>query len=389
MRNTLVLPYKVGSESAKTLAKLLNLKRMRLEGSSVTDSPNKTIINWGNSTTDLSHLPSVKVVNKSYAVNWASDKLRFFTQISGYNAMGNEVVNIPDWTTRKSEANDWYRDGHDVVCRAVLQGHSGEGLSIAKFDEDVQPSDAIPASKLYTKYVKKRDEYRVHVMGDTPFFVQRKAMTNVSSDVNWQVRNVANGFTFVVNNLNPDDKVLRQAVLAVKAIGLDFGAVDVVWNERRQEATVLEVNTACALQSETNQARYKEALTRFLNGERVLNWDEDLPLDEESATPLARLRRQARLSVPSPLRDDSFWESEALTIGPELKHYLFAAVDDGLDHSAIEDFCNLDYEGYSPDFKVVAKQGDIVRLSYWSEEYDEWIIMPFWAHWTHVGSKYE
>ena len=392
MTKTLVLPYKPASESAKTLADLLGVLRMRVTESSIRDDSDTTIVNWGNSTTDLSHLPSVRVINPTRNVRLASHKGEFFERIAEWNRTNDyETVRIPDWTTRKSEANDWYRDGHDVVCRAVLQGHSGEGLSIANYDEEVGPSEAIPASKLYTKYVKKRDEYRVHVMGNVPFFVQRKAVPHGSRDTNYQIRNVANGFVFVIQDVNPNKQVLDQAVLAVKALGLDFGAVDVIWNERRQEATVLEVNTACALQSETNQERYKDALVKFMNGERIIPWDQPIPFfqNEANETALARLRRQAKLPVISPLRDDSFWESEELTISPELKHYLFAAVDSGLDHSAIVDFCNLDYEGYCPDFKVVARQGDLVRLEYWSEEYEEWRMMSFWAHWTHVGSNHE
>jgi glutathione synthase/RimK-type ligase-like ATP-grasp enzyme len=39
--------------------------------------------------------------------------------------------------------------------------------------------------------------------------------------------------------------------MAVAALGLDFGGVDVIWNERRQMAYVLEVNTACGLEGQT------------------------------------------------------------------------------------------------------------------------------------------
>ncbi|MNY63636.1 hypothetical protein D3C86_2006230 [compost metagenome] len=47
-------------------------------------------------------------------------------------------------------------------------------------------------------------------------------------------------------------------MLAVNAIGLTFGAVDVIWNEYRHQAYVLEVNTAPGLTGTTLE-KYAEA----------------------------------------------------------------------------------------------------------------------------------
>jgi hypothetical protein len=165
-----------------------------------------------------------------------------------------------------------------VVCRAVLQGHSGEGLSIASYKEDVSASEAISPSLLYTKYVKKRDEYRVHVMKDVAFFVQKKvAPYSRSERPNYQIRNHSNGFVFAVNDLSPDDSVLSESVKAVKALGLDFGAVDVIWNERRKKATVIEVNTACSVTGDSTLVRYSNALKGLLNGKDITPWDKRVP----------------------------------------------------------------------------------------------------------------
>jgi len=45
--------------------------------------------------------------------------------------------------------------------------------------------------------------------------------------------------------------VVEQASLAIAALGLDFGAVDIIWNNHYQLATVLEVNTAPGLEGQT------------------------------------------------------------------------------------------------------------------------------------------
>ena len=60
----------------------------------------------------------------------------------------------------------------------------------------------------------------------------------------------------------PDD-VTKQALLAVDGLGLDFGAVDVGWNQHYQEATVYEVNTAPGLTG-TTLDKYTNAIRRLL-----------------------------------------------------------------------------------------------------------------------------
>lgn len=282
MSKLLVVPYSSASESAKVLANLFDCKRMKLENSKTKDRNDLSLINWGNSTVDLSHLPSVKVYNKPENVALASNKTKFFKAIEEFNEKaedsGSVKVNIPDWTTSVRTARQWYNDGFDIVCRHTVQSHSGNGIHLAEYREDVRADQAVPKAPLYTKYMKKRDEYRVHVVAGKPIFVQRKAVDSSSDNVvNYQIRNRNNGFVFVVQDLDPDPSVISNAVNAVNALGLDFGAVDVIWNERRQLATVVEVNTACSLQSTSGQARYYNALKALMNSETQTLWFHDMP----------------------------------------------------------------------------------------------------------------
>ena len=280
MSKLLVLPYKTASKSAETVSGILGCLRMKVEGSSIRDLATTTIVNWGNSTTDLSQLPSVKVFNKPANVRTASHKLDF-KAISAENEGASLPVCIPDWTTSVAEARRWYSDGHDVVCRHTLQGHSGDGLELVKYDDDVIASRAVPKAPLYTKYVKKRDEYRVHVVQGVATFVQRKARERGSESlVNYQIRNHSNGFIFVTQDLNPHKSVIAEAVNAVNALGLDFGAVDVIWNERRKVATVIEVNTACGLTSPLSIQRYTHALKVMVTGVgSQVSWKDELEGD--------------------------------------------------------------------------------------------------------------
>jgi D-alanine-D-alanine ligase-like ATP-grasp enzyme len=136
------------------------------------------------------------------------------------------------------------------MCRTLLQANSGKGIVVAEKAADVV------RAPLYTKYVKKKDEYRIHVLrkpGKEPevISVQRKAKRHDAEDVDFKIRNLANGFVFVREGVVPPDDVNRQAIEAIKTTGLAFGAVDVIWNEHLGQAFVLEVNTAPGLEGQT------------------------------------------------------------------------------------------------------------------------------------------
>ncbi len=241
MNNTMLYPYKAGSASGRALAQALGIRRISHRNSTFRGNPRKTIINWG-----ASRLPEevgkCQVVNTADAVNRASDKLKFFV---------NADCRKPAWFTDEDTALLHAVSTNDtIVVRHVLNGNSGEGIEL------VEPGGVLPYAPLYTAYVPKKQEYRVHVFGGEVIDVQRKARRRdvADGDVNWKVRNHANGFIFARNaealGEIPED-VLVQATQAVSSIGLDFGAADVVFNERSGLAYVLEVNTSPGLEGST------------------------------------------------------------------------------------------------------------------------------------------
>ena len=120
----------------------------------------------------------------------------------------------------------------------------------------------IPHAPLYTKYIKKADEYRVHVFGGKVLDVQQKRKRQCvdNADVNYQVRNARNGWVFCRGGVAAHERVIDAGVRAVAALDLDFGAADVGWNARNESATVYEVNTAPGVEGSTLEA-YRTALT--------------------------------------------------------------------------------------------------------------------------------
>jgi glutathione synthase/RimK-type ligase-like ATP-grasp enzyme len=162
-----------------------------------------------------------------------------------------EMYSVP-FTSSYDGALHWIEEGETVVCRTVLNGHSGKGIVIA------ETVDELVDAPLYTKYIKKKSEWRVHIFNGQVIDIQRKVRNNDVEEVNWRVRNHANGFIYQRNNLAPPDCVLKAAVGAMNLTLLDFGAVDVIYNEHYDKAYVLEINCAPGLEGTTVE-RYVEA----------------------------------------------------------------------------------------------------------------------------------
>lgn len=247
-----ILPYRQGSKSAKALSLELGGKVLKLEGSKFKPKPGDLIINWGSTIEDY-NFGQAGWMNDPTDIRNVSNKKIFFQANEG------EEWLPPFWTEKENIPNEEF----PIVCRTVLAGHSGDGIVIADSMDDIVPAP------LYTKYLKKKDEYRVHVgrKGETSIIisVQRKARRIGFDNPNWQIRNHANGFVFVRNEVNPPNSVLEVAQQALMRSGLEFGAVDVIWNEHAQKAWVLEINTAPGLEGQT-VTDYGNYFKEIING---------------------------------------------------------------------------------------------------------------------------
>ena len=240
----LIYGYKFASESSKTLSKALGARRIKHDSKTFIGRARKTVINWG-----CSKLPDevmkCQILNHPDAVRRAANKLVTFSVLRQWD------VSIPPFTTNKEETANWTT----IVERHVLNGNSGEGIVIC--EDGAELGDA----PLYTKYIPKINEYRIHIFNGEVIDTQRKARVKdvADEDVNWKVRNMDNGFIFARNEGHDMPQCVREeAVKAVKALGLHFGAVDVIYNERDAKAYVLEVNTAPGLAGTTLE-KYVEA----------------------------------------------------------------------------------------------------------------------------------
>ncbi len=253
-----IYPYKIGSRSAKALAEGLSQStgkkvfQVRPDGN-YEYFPRHMVINWGNS--NIPNWNVLNALNLPLQVAIASNKLQAFWKFL------DAEVKTPVFSNNKETAQAWFNEGHTIVERHILNGHSGNGIRI------VQPGEELQNAPLYVQYKKKKKEYRVHIFKGEMIDEQIKKRSTEARDngnVNTFVRNVSGGWVYCRSDIVPCDVRKELAIRSITALGLDFGAVDIIYNEHENQYYVLEVNTAPGLEGTTLQ-KYLDAFTRYYN----------------------------------------------------------------------------------------------------------------------------
>lgn len=236
-----ILPYQMNSESAKALAKSLNI--LRVDGSKRFNTTD-VIINWGKS-----NVPAIqgnpKILNKPTAIAIAMNKLNTF------NKLKESGLPIVDYTTSIEEASLWQDSGETIFARTNLTGSKGSGIVIASKQEP------LPLANLYTKYLKAH-EYRVHVVGSRVIDIQKKKR-RINTECNDYIKNAGGGWVFCRENVTAPKELYEASINAVRILGLDFGAIDILYRQVDNRVAILEVNTAPGIEGTTVE-KYKEAL---------------------------------------------------------------------------------------------------------------------------------
>lgn len=213
-------------------------------------------INWGCSRIPDESVLGDALLNSPSAVGRCVNKRTFFQHIGTMTGV--------DWYTSKEDAIRAMIDRRvKMVCRTSLTGSSGAGIVIAR-----DASEVVDA-KLYTVYVPKHLEYRLHVFDGEVVAVQQKRRRNgyeQGSRDEALIRNAGNGWVYAVDNVDPVPSLaITRAVRCVGAAGLDFGAVDIIIGRDDGVPRVLEINTAPGIESPTVLAAYRNAIRRHFN----------------------------------------------------------------------------------------------------------------------------
>jgi len=252
MKKYKIYSYNIGSESARSLAQGLSCLRIKPQGT-YKYYPNHTIINWGNS-----ELPSwdkglTKYLNEPLSVGYASNKI-YTLQL-----LRDKDISCPIFFTNKEELIQYTVGLSEfplVYCRTKISGHSGEGIVLAN-----NVSELVYAP-LYTIGIKIKREYRIHVFKDKVICCAKKTHKDGERPNNL-IRNLDNGWVFKQEGIEVPENVQEVAIEAIEALGLDFGAVDIII-DKDLNPFVLEVNTACGLKNEKTLSSYVTAFSEYL-----------------------------------------------------------------------------------------------------------------------------
>lgn len=239
-----MLIYRHGySQGARILAQQLGIKLIRNK----IPKPD-LVLNWGNSSIPAWYSPHFKWINHPSLISRASNKLITF------NILHENNISCIPFTTDMSIAKQWINEGNLVYCRTILNGTKGHGIVIAENIKDLVPA------KLYTKYING-NEYRIHIFKDKCIDYQKKRK-RLDIENDGLIKNLDNGWIYARENLTTIEDNIDLAKECIKALELDFGAVEIIRSNKK--SYILEVNTAPGLEGQTIN-NYVRAISE-LNG---------------------------------------------------------------------------------------------------------------------------
>lgn len=242
----------------------INTSRVRAEGQPKV--ARRFNVKWGCFPLTTTHFAG------PYANGTAGDTS--LNKLACFQALAAAGIPVPQFTAEREVATRWIAEGcRRIYERHSLRGSEGDGIRIVGEGGEA----ALSAAPLYTKGMfGRRREYRVHVfsVGDVRrIFVQqkRRRTTGINPADNAPastIRNLANGWIFAHNDVvAPRQATIDAAVASITALGLNFGAVDMIEMDRATDggSVVLEVNCAPGLQGGTLDF-YANAINDHLRG---------------------------------------------------------------------------------------------------------------------------
>jgi hypothetical protein len=250
-----------GSRLAKSLGIRVYTPRIRCRNN------RRLLINYGCS--NIPWLaPNHHILNKPEAITRAVNKIATLDLLSTNN------ISTPIYTTHKDISTLWFENPRAIVfCRTLINSSKGKGIVVAR-----KPEELVDAP-LYTLYIPKDEEYRFHIFNRKVIHIQKKLKLTTEElevrgivDRNPLIRNSSNGYVFSSNltfELEDDGSYVdtkyfwltEYSIKAVSALGLDFGAVDLIVG-KDGKTYVLEINSAPGIEGAT-LTKYVEAFQNY------------------------------------------------------------------------------------------------------------------------------
>lgn len=173
-------------------------------------------------------------------------------KIAQYSFFQNSGIPALEFTKSAHEANKWIGEGFTVVGRKLITASCGKGIVI--YEPEKKAVSEQDQCLVYTKYKKKKREFRVHVFKDKVVrIVEKKLRSGWDGPRESKIRNLANGYVFCGCD-NPPDGIAALAIKAAQVVQSDFKGVDIGYNEKANELFVIEVNSAPGIEGQNVQA---------------------------------------------------------------------------------------------------------------------------------------
>lgn len=196
--------------------------------------------------------PSLK--RKQFKYGQSVDKL---TQYQWF--FDNEIPAL-EFTDDCHVAREWLDEGLTVFGRKYLNASCGKGIVVLVPGDPDATLESFAHLPVFTKYKKKKREFRVHVFKDQVVAVTEKKRRKEFDGVrDTKIRNLQNGYVFVQTVVDEPEGLRDLALRAASVSASDFRGVDVGYNQLKDELFVIEVNSAPGIQG-TNLTKYLEAI---------------------------------------------------------------------------------------------------------------------------------
>lgn len=247
------------SETGKKIAEQLNLPC----GTRHPRIGQNNIICWGatlpdnNSKYRIRRLVNTKYLNNVFQITANTDKRHILMKF--YNA------GIAPKVVRKHKIKDAIRnnDMHYPVIGRDRNHRGGVDAKLCLTMLDINRALS-NGSDHFVQFIPAQNEYRIHVFDDSILRCSKKVRSQSDEVTQEYIRSRDNGWRMRHLNFHRVPRVaINAAKKAVKIVGLDFGAVDIIYGEDNN-AYVLEVNTGPGL-DDRGLELYVNKIQEYLN----------------------------------------------------------------------------------------------------------------------------
>jgi len=176
-------------------------------------------------------------------------------KLTQYKWFKEQGLSSLEFTDDYSQIRRWLGEDHTVFGRRYLNSSCGKGIVVIEPTTSNDDLDSLSPCPVYTKYKKKKREFRVHVFKDKVVAVcEKKLRSGWNGPRDTKVRNLANGYVFVQMVQNEPEGLRELALTAAKVSPSDFKGVDIGYNERNNDLFIIEVNSAPGIAGSNIQA---------------------------------------------------------------------------------------------------------------------------------------